>query len=69
MSMISFLSMNSVLLNHDPPPVFTNTGIEWIDEDPSLQTTQPSVQLFSTSLDQQISEEKKLEPSALECQL
>ena len=41
---------------------------EGIDEDPSLWTTQPSIQLFSTSLDQ-ISEEKKLELSALECQL
>ena len=41
---------------------------EGIDEDPSLWTTEPSIQLFSTSLDQ-ISEKKKLELSALECQL
>lgn len=56
-----------ILLVHDPPPVFTQ--FECTDEDPSLWATPPSIQLFSTSPDQQISGEKKLEPSTLGCQL
>lgn len=65
MSMISFLSLNSVLLKHDPPPVFTNGLRELTKTQVSGPLSPPS----SSSAPHLISEEKKLEPSALECQL
>ena len=79
-SKISFCLTQLLLDEHDfisecelnSPDTWPSTSVykrfECTDEDPSLWATQPSIQLFSTSLDQQISGEKKLEPSTLECQ-